>query len=196
MLQKSEAALGAVEYDGLAQRALAVLDANWRGASTVPSPALYPHQWSWDSACIAIGYSHLDPQRGEQELRSLFRGQWRNGLLPHIVFAPGQGYFPGPEFWQTESSPDAPASPRTSGIDLDGQVPEYERIDRKLVDPAERPTDWEYDRYAYLVKLYRDLRYDGASIRESCPFVVYDVLFNSLLVQANRDLAELARHAG
>lgn len=271
MLQEPEAAVGTTEDAGLAKRALAVLEANWRGASTVPSPALYPHQWSWDSACIAIGYSHVDPARAQQELRSLFRGQWRNGLLPHIVFAPGQGYFPGPEFWQTESSPDAPASPRTSGIvqppvhatsvlqvyrsdpdpsraaqflaeflpkleawhgylyrernrggdglieiwhpwesgmdnsplwdqvltriDLDGAVPEYERIDRKLVDPAERPTDWEYDRYAYLVKLYRDLAYDGAAIREQCPFVVHDVLFNSLLVQANRDVAELARHA-
>ena len=60
MLQKSAAALDAVANDGLAQRALDVLEANWRGASTVPSPALYPHQWSWDSACIAIGYSHLN----------------------------------------------------------------------------------------------------------------------------------------
>src|SRR5262249_33302962 len=81
-------------------------------------------------------------------------------------------------------------------IDLEGRVPEYRRIDRTLTDPAERPTDSEYDCYAYLVKLYRDLRYDGAAIREACPFVVHDVLFNSLLVQANRALAELARHAG
>jgi hypothetical protein len=272
MLQKSAAALDAVAYDGLAQRALEVLEANWRGASTVPSPALYPHQWSWDSACIAIGYSHLNLERAEQELRSLFAGQWRNGLLPHIVFAEAQDYFPGPEFWRTDTSPDAPDGRRTSGIvqppvhatsvlqvyrsdedheraaaflaellpkldawhsylyrernrggdglieiwhpwesgmdnsplwdgvlariDLDGRVPEYQRIDRTLTDPAERPTDWEYDRYAYLVTLYRELSYDGAAIRDACPFVVHDVLFNSLLVQANRDLAELARHAG
>jgi neutral trehalase len=82
-------------------------------------------------------------------------------------------------------------------IDLtDGKAPQYERIDRTLVDPAERPTDWEYDRYAYLVKLYRDLSYNGAAIRDACPFVVHDVLFNSLLVQSNRDVAELARDAG
>ena len=59
MLQNPETALGSVERDGLAQRALEVLEANWRGASTVPSPALYPHQWTRYSACIAIGYSHL-----------------------------------------------------------------------------------------------------------------------------------------
>ena len=273
MLQESETKLGTIEHDGLARRALDVLEANWRGASTVPSPTLYPHQWSWDSACIAIGYSHLNHERAEQELRSLFAGQWRNGLLPHIVFADGQDYFPGPEFWRADVSPDAPESPRTSGIvqppvhatsvlqvyrsdgdpdrsraflaemlpkleawhdylyrernrngdglleiwhpwesgmdnsplwdraleriDLtDGKAPQYERIDRTLVNPAERPTDWEYDRYAYLVKLYRDLGYNGAAIRDACPFVVHDVLFNSLLVQSNRDLAKLAREAG
>src|SRR5436309_2948129 len=116
MLQKPEAALGTVDHDGLPRRALEVLEANWRGASTVPSPALYPHQWSWDSACIAIGYSHLNQERAEQELRSLFAGQWRNGLLPHIVFADGQDYFPGPEFWRTSLSPDAPRNRHTSGI--------------------------------------------------------------------------------
>jgi mannosylglycerate hydrolase len=273
MLQKSEAALGTADRDGLAGRALEVLQANWRGASTVPSPALYPHQWSWDSACIAIGYSHLNQERAQQELRSLFAGQWRNGLLPHIVFAEGQDYFPGPEFWRTDLSPDAPRSPHTSGIvqppvhatsvhqvyrlgrdrasaqafladllpkleawhdylyrerDRDGDglieiwhpwesgmdnsplwdavfsqielgtgdVPEYERIDRKFADPAGRPTDSEYDFYAYLVKLYRDRSYDGTAIAADCPFVVHDVLFNSLLVQSNRDLAAIAAAVG
>ena len=41
--------------------------------------------------------------RAEQELLSLFAGQWRNGLLPHIVFTDGAHYFPGPEFWQTDA---------------------------------------------------------------------------------------------
>lgn len=273
MLQESEEALGTADQDGLPRRALEVLEANWRGASTVPSPALYPHQWSWDSACIAIGYSHLNQERAEQELRSLFAGQWRNGLLPHIVFADGQDYFPGPEFWRTDLSPDAPRSPHTSGIvqppvhatsvhqvyrlgrdrarsdaflaellpkleawhdylyrernrggdglieiwhpwesGMDNsplwdavfarielskdEVPSYERIDRKVVDPAGRPTDAEYDFYAYLVKLYRDRSYDGAPIAADCPFVVHDVLFNSLLVQSNRDLAAMAAVVG
>ena len=85
----------------LARSALAVLDANWLGHATKPSPCLYPHQWSWDSACIAMGYARWNQDRAETELRSLFAGQWRNGLLPHIVFAKGDGrYFPGPDFWQ------------------------------------------------------------------------------------------------
>ena len=34
--------------------ARAVLDANWLGASTLPSRTLYPHQWNWDSAFMAV----------------------------------------------------------------------------------------------------------------------------------------------
>jgi hypothetical protein len=254
-------------------QARAVLDANWTGRATRPSPQLYPHQWSWDSACIAIGYSSWDQARAEMELRSLFAGQWSNGLLPHIVFSDEARYFPGPEFWQTERSPDAPERPRTSGIvqppvhataawavyrnakdrerarefiaelfpqlaawhgylyrertrggdglaeiwhpwesGMDnsplwddalarmvlapGAVPDYARVDVELADAAERPTDAQYDRYAYLVGVFRDVDYSPARQREVTPFAVRPVLFNSLLVQANRDLAEIARVLG
>jgi hypothetical protein len=75
-------------------------------------------------------------------------------------------------------------------------IPDYKRVDVEFVDASERPTDADYDRYAYLVKLYRDWGYDPGRIREGCPFVVQDVLFNSLLVQSNRDLARIARELG
>jgi hypothetical protein len=256
--------------EDLARQAMAVLEANWMGHATRASARLYPHQWSWDSACIAIGYAGFDQRRAQTELRWIFAGQWTNGLLPHIRFADDARYFPGPEFWQTDRSPSAPQHPQTSGIvqppihatavrhvfhraadaeqakaflrqlmpglvrwheylyrertrDDDGLVeiwhpwesgmdnsplwdealarispareamPDYVRVDLDFVDAAQRPTDAEYDRYAYLVKLYRDWQYDSARIRQESPFVVHDVLFNSLLVQANRDLAEIAR---
>jgi hypothetical protein len=106
-----------VARHGLIEVALAVLDANWTGTSTRPSPELYPHQWSWDSAFIAIGRAPYDAARARQELRSLFRGQWSDGLLPHIVFEDDPGrYFPGPEVWDSGRSPHAPRDPRTSGI--------------------------------------------------------------------------------
>lgn len=78
----------------------------------------------------------------------------------------------------------------------DDDVPAYRRIDVTLIDPSQRPTNAEYDRYAYFVKLYRDCGYESACIRDSCPFVMHDVLFNSLLVQADRDLAEVAEILG
>ncbi|NDL57687.1 glycoside hydrolase [Phytoactinopolyspora sp. XMNu-373] len=101
----------------MAEHARQILEGNWLGHATRPSSLLYPHQWSWDSAFTAIGYAHQDQDRAETELRSLFSGQWKNGLLPHIVFVDGGGpYFPGPEVWATEHSPNAPRRPLTSGI--------------------------------------------------------------------------------
>jgi hypothetical protein len=257
----------------LAQRAVAVLEKNWMGHATRASASLYPHQWSWDSACIAIGYSGWDQRRAQAELEWIFAGQWVDGLLPHIRFAEEARYFPGPEFWRTDLSASAPEKPKTSGIvqppvhataawqvyrhardeedakrflreleprlvawheylyrertrgddglveiwhpwesGMDNSplwdaalarispppeaIPDYTRVDADFVDAAQRPTNEHYDRYAYLVKLYRDRRYDPERIRADCPFVVQDVLFNSILVQANRDLAEIARVLG
>ena len=106
--------------DRLADGARGVLDANWLGASTLPSRTLYPHQWSWDSAFIALGRAWYDEARAQQELRSLFRAQWADGRVPHIVFNPSVGeeaYFPGPAFWQSSKrSAAAPRDVETSGI--------------------------------------------------------------------------------
>jgi hypothetical protein len=108
------------DTDSLRRRAIAVLDANRLDGWTKAAPHLYPHQWSWDSAFVAIGLVHVDPERAMAEMRSLFRAQWRNGMIPHIAFnpaiAPGE-YFPGPERWACdEVAPDAPEGVRTSGI--------------------------------------------------------------------------------
>ena len=84
----------------------AVLAANWTGGSTVPSRRQYPHQWGWDAAYIAIGWSWIDPARAATELESLLRGQWPDGRVPHIVFhpdVPEDAYFPGPAFWDAAS---------------------------------------------------------------------------------------------
>lgn len=88
---------------GLRANAERILKQNDRGGSTVPSGRLYPHQWNWDSALIAIGLGHLDPRRAVRELELLLRGQWTDGMIPHILFNPdGADYEPGPRAWQTE----------------------------------------------------------------------------------------------
>jgi hypothetical protein len=82
--------------------AAGVLDANWAGDHTVPSRSLHPHQWSWDTAFIAIGLAYVNPGRAWRDLRSLFEAQWPDGRVPHIVFDPSiaeDAYFPGPAFW-------------------------------------------------------------------------------------------------
>jgi glycogen debranching enzyme len=101
----------------LIRQAKMVLEFNWTGEYTRPGPRLYPHQWSWDSALISIGYSRYAPERAAQELLHLFRSQWKNGLLPHIVFDPGfSEYFPGIGFWDAHLSPDSPDDHQTSGV--------------------------------------------------------------------------------
>jgi hypothetical protein len=108
------------QHNHLAVRAAAILQANDTGTSIKAAPSLYPHQWSWDAAFIAIGLAHISVDRAVQEMRSLFRGQWKNGMLPHIVYnpdVPADAYFPDATRWDVSNvSPDAPHGVATSGI--------------------------------------------------------------------------------
>ena len=102
----------------LRRQAISVLCGNWERGHTVPSRRLYPHQWSWDSAFIAIGWAHTAPGRGRRELESLLAAQWTDGRVPQIVFNPGvarDAYFPGPDFWRSAEVSAAPHR-ETSGI--------------------------------------------------------------------------------
>jgi hypothetical protein len=110
-------ASGSTGASPLLDRAQQVLDANWTGDATLASRSLYPHQWSWDAAFIAIGRSWAQPARAMRELETMFQAQWSNGMLPHIRFDPRtHGYFPGPEFWASDRSALAPAGLPTSGL--------------------------------------------------------------------------------
>jgi hypothetical protein len=260
--------------DTLIRLAKTILDFNWTGDYTKPGPRLYPHQWSWDSALVAIGYARYDQDRAIKELSHLLESQWSNGLLPHIVFNPqfiGE-YSMGIGFWHADRSAYAPRDRKTSGVvqppvhataalhiyrhagagaarsfleeafprlqawheylyrerdpedeglvyirhpwesGMDNspmwdsimqriqlkpdQIPSYQRTDTRVVASRDRPVSAEYDRFAYLVKLFAERDYDEARIREDCPFLVQDALFNTLLCQADRDLAEIAHVLG
>ena len=252
----------------LVDRAKQVLAVNDLGNSTKPSPKLYPHQWNWDSAFIALGLAHYDLERAKTEVRSLLAGQWRNGMIPHIIYNPDAvDYFPDPHRWQIARSPDAPGSILTSGITQPPMItiavheivnrenkaefarevfpallayhrwlhserdphneglvsiihpwesgmdnsprwlalleliklekrPEYQREDSLLVPVDERPSDADYDRFIVLMDLARDLNYNQADIFAQSPFVVQDVLFNSILFRADDALRELAARIG
>jgi glucosylglycerate hydrolase len=258
-------------------QAAAVLHGNDEGTWTKASPHLYPHQWSWDSAFIAIGWAHLDVGRALTELEQLFAAQWATGMVPHIVFrgGPGVPYFPGPEWWDCAGvAPAARGLPApTTGICqppvhalavqriweltpearrpeirariqalfprlvswhrylATGRDPEasglvtayhpwegtdnsprwdralarivaphpgpYTRVDTsELGDPSQRPANWDYDRYLWLVKLLRTYRYDDEQIHRHYPFQIKDVFFSAVLVAANAALLSLADVAG
>ena len=260
----------------LREQAIAVLHGNDAGDWTRAAPVLYPHQWSWDSAFIAIGWAHVDAARAMTELEQLFTAQWATGMVPHVVFraGPEHPYFPGPEWWDTSVSPSAPAAPlQTTGIcqppvhalalqriwqltppeqqpEIRARVqalyprmvswhrylatqrdPEasglvttfhpwegtdnsprwdraleritvakpgpYTRLDGNAVpDASQRPTNWDYDRFLWLVEQLRKYRYDDAQVYREYPFLIKDVFFSAVLVAANAALLDLADVAG
>jgi hypothetical protein len=105
-----------------------ILRGNDRGGYTVPNGRVYPFQWNWDSAFVALGFDTFDRPRAWLEVETLFRAQWPDGFLPHIVFwQDDAGYFPGPEVWGADRDP------RTSGIT---QPPVAATVVRRLWDSA------------------------------------------------------------
>ena len=117
----------------MAEQARAILRANDRGGYSVPTARLYPFQWNWDSAFVAMGWATFDEPRAWQEIHCLLQGQWDDGMIPHIVFhAPSDDYFPGPAVWGVTHAPP------TSGIT---QPPVLATAVRHLCDHArDHPT--------------------------------------------------------
>ncbi len=119
----------------LAARAAYLLRGNDLGVMTSAAPKLYPHMWSWDAAFVAVGLAALSVERAVVELDTLLSAQWTNGMIPHIVFAPGvDGYFPGPERWAcSELAAAAPGDRQTSGIT---QPPVHAIAVQRILDRA------------------------------------------------------------
>ena len=75
---------------------------NRREGYTLPTNnKLYPAQWNWDSAYIALGYSYFNKELAIVELEKLFEGQWSDGMVPHILFhQKDENYFPNHNTWR------------------------------------------------------------------------------------------------
>jgi hypothetical protein len=132
---KRAAARANIAPAGLAARAAYILRGNDIGQLTTAAPRLYPHLWSWDAAFVAIGLATVSVPRAIAELQTLLRAQWQTGMLPHIVFGPDGGYFPGPQVWDTGLAEAAPHGVRTSGI---CQPPVHAIAVRKVLDAGRR----------------------------------------------------------
>ena len=239
----------------------------------MPSPYLYPHQWSWDSACIAMGYAPGTRIEAERSFARCSPASGATGCCRTsssrkatgaISQAPTSGRQAGRRTPQRGSrrqassslrftplrlavyqrSPDRRKRVRSSktsrrslppgmrtctasgrvggrtrgdlasvgvghgqlpplgrGADADPPVPGRDpRVpagrrpaggscgapDRRRVRPVRLPRR----------ALPPDLDYLPDRIREATPFALQSALFNSLLVQSNRDLAAIARLLG
>lgn len=82
-----------------------------------------------------------------------------------------------------------------SRVPTDG-VGDYQRRDTNHANPAHRPTKEQYDRYIWLVKHFRALKWDNSKLHDASPFQVVDPGFNAILIRACTDIAALARTLG
>lgn len=90
----------------LTQTAIDILSRNDRGGFTIPTAGLYPYQWNWDSAFVALGIATYDMDRAWREITSLIEGQWPDGMIPSILFRSNDpDYFPGPARWGKTPGP-------------------------------------------------------------------------------------------
>lgn len=76
---------------------------------------------------------------------------------------------------------------------LDNAIPL--RKDTVYADADERPRDEFYDAYGKLISAIRECEYDQRRLYDKLPFVVQDVLVNTVFVQALLHEARLAEHA-
>ena len=86
----------------LIKEAQQVLINNRKRGYTLPTNnKLYPAQWNWDSAFISIGYSYFNIEYAIKELETLLKGQWKDGMIPHILFhKKDESYFPNHKTWR------------------------------------------------------------------------------------------------
>ncbi len=75
-------------------------------------------------------------------------------------------------------------------------LPEFQRGDTKYVPAIERPNRSEYERFIYLIDVFRKLRYAPDELLMHSPFLVQDILFNAILFRADEDLRALAISLG
>ncbi|MGB3635678.1 MAG: glycoside hydrolase 100 family protein, partial [Rubrobacteraceae bacterium] len=78
-----------------------------------------------------------------------------------------------------------------------GEVPTFQRLDLQHVDdPSQRPTDFEYRRFIWLVETLKLAVCDEEAVHESQQFAVKDVFASAILVAANEALLEIAEVVG
>jgi len=75
-------------------------------------------------------------------------------------------------------------------------LPEFQRGDTRHVAAIERPNTKDYERFIYLIDVFRKLNYEPNELLKHSPFLAQDVLFNAILFRADEDLRALAENIG
>jgi glycogen debranching enzyme len=73
---------------------------------------------------------------------------------------------------------------------------DFQRGDTRYVAATERPNRREYERFIYLIDVFRKLNYAPKELLKHSPFLAQDILFNAILFRADEDLRALAMGLG
>lgn len=98
--------------------------------------------------------------------------------------------------WETGMDNSPAWDEALSRVEVAHDLEAYVRRDTQHVDPAQRPTKAEYDRYMTLVQLLRGVGWDAAEVVRRSPFAVADVGTVRILLRADRDLRALCAELG
>ncbi len=188
------------------EQAKAVLRENWRNGYTVPCGSLYPFQWNWDAGFHALGWMYVDPNRAIEEIRSMFKGQWENGMLPHVVFhESNENYFPGPDVWNITKSDNAPKHINTTGIT---QLPVFGFMLERLLQIA-KDIHFDIDNFVYeiypkIIQAHRYLYENRDPLKEGLPCLfhnwestdnapIWDAIWERMDLSNAREVADLRK---
>jgi glycogen debranching enzyme len=75
-------------------------------------------------------------------------------------------------------------------------LPEYRRRDMQHVQPEQRPRAEDYERFVFLIDRGRRAQWEDERVMQDHPFLVQDVMFCSILHQADQDLQLLGTEIG
>ena len=75
-------------------------------------------------------------------------------------------------------------------------LPEFQRGDTRHVAAIERPNRADYERFIYLIDVFRKRNYEPRALLADSPFLAQDILFNAILYRADEDLRALAVSLG
>ena len=163
----------------------------WQGKGPIPSSGI-------TQPPVAISVAHriwaMDPEFGRDRIHRLYPKlvAWASWFMRWRTYD-GAVFVTHP--WESGRD-NAPCwDDAMANIDPT-DVGEYTRRDTMHVDASMRPTDYDYDRYIWLVQRGARLGWDDAKMAEDPPFRVADPTMTFILMRGLRDLVVLGRDLG
>ena len=139
-----------VDEPDIRNKSLNLLESNWDEARgyCVPHSVKYPHLWLWDSCFHSIAWAAFADVRALVELSAIFKEQFENGFLPHMVYA-GKTIRRGPK-GNVSSFTQPPVYGRSLGAvwSLGEAEDRQPHLTKGLLQKAEKGLDylWQYRR--------------------------------------------------